>query len=634
MSNPTPSPITDEWLLMDEEDRSRYVIFPIKHNDIWSMYKLHVSAFWTPEEVDLSKDMGDWEKLTSQEQYFIKHILAFFAASDGIVNENLSLRFMNEVKVQEAKSFYGFQIAMENIHCVSGETEVLTEKGYNRIEYLAKREPNVRVWNGEEFSDVNVVQTSASADLFRVTLSNGMSLDCTSQHKWIIEDGQSGAQDRIHTKDLKVGMLLPDFTYPSAIDTFIDGEIFPNPFDHGKETGSFEKSDSSYDMLKYNMRSKYDIPMNYSKETTLSWLSGFFSTPHSVFSKDANIQNLTDDVLTVKHSKKEVLMILQMLLTHFAVESKLSIQGVQDGDNFVWTLVLDAINVMRLGDHGLVFENVNAHHLRSLNLEDSSHHSMKMKKTIHSVIPLRTKSPTYCFNEPKRHVGFFNGILTGQSETYSLLIDTYIKDVEEKTKMLNAVEMIPCVKKKAEWAVKWISSSQANFATRLVAFACVEGIFFSGSFCSIFWLKERGLMPGLCTSNEFISRDEGLHTEFACLLYSHVVNKLSQDQVYEIVVEAVMIENEFINESLPCNLLGMNAELMNQYIKFVADRLTFQLGYEKIWNVPNPFDFMNRISLENKSNFFEHTRISEYAKANVASEKDTGKFEFSIGEDF
>ena len=633
MSTSTLSPVNDEWLLMDEEDRSRYVIFPIKHNDIWSMYKLHVSAFWTPEEVDLSKDMADWEKLTSQEQYFIKHILAFFAASDGIVNENLSLRFINEVKVQEVKAFYGFQIAMENIHCVSGDTEVLTDKGYNRIEYLAKREPRVKVWNGDEFSDVQVVQTSPSADIFRVRLSNGMSLDCTSQHKWVIKD----MQDRVYTKDLQAGMLLPKFTYPNIIDTFVDGEIFQSPFDHGKEAGSFENPDSSYDMLKYNMRAKYDIPMNYSKKTTVSWLSGFFDTKHSVLRH--NIQSSMEDVLTIKHSKKELLTILQMLLTHFGVESKFDGRGFVhgDGDVLVWALTLDIHNVIKLIDAGVTLEDPEFKDALTQYLKDNDHldHSdHSLKKMIVSITPLHVKKPTFCFNEPKKHIGFFNGIMTGQSETYSLLIDTYIKDIEEKTRMLNAVEMIPCVKKKAEWAIKWISSSQANFATRLVAFACVEGIFFSGSFCSIFWLKERGLMPGLCTSNEFISRDEGLHTEFACLLYSHVVNKLSQSQVHEIVVEAVMIENEFINESLPCNLLGMNAELMNQYIKFVADRLTFQLGYEKIWDVQNPFDFMNRISLENKSNFFEHTRVSEYAKANVAGEIDNGKFEFSIEEDF
>lgn len=325
----------DEELLV--ESKNRYVIYPIKYNEIWKMYKLALSSFWTAEEVDLAKDMDDWLKLSDNERYFIKNILAFFAGSDGIVNENLSSRFMNDVAIPEAKCFYGFQIAIESIH----------------------------------------------------------------------------------------------------------------------------------------------------------------------------------------------------------------------------------------------------------------------------------------------------------SEVYSLLIDTYIKDQEEKTHLLNAIYTIPCIKKKADWALKWISSKTDSFAHRLVAFAVVEGIFFSGAFCSIFWLKERGLMPGLTFSNELISRDEGLHTEFAVLLYSMLKNKIAQDDIHAIVKEAVEIENEFITVSIPCSMLGMNSDLMCQYIKYVADRLVVQLGYDKVYNVGNPFDFMDRIGLNLKSNFFEH-RSSEYSRPNVGTETKNMKdiFKFTLDADF
>lgn len=203
------------------------------------------------------------------------------------------------------------------------------------------------------------------------------------------------------------------------------------------------------------------------------------------------------------------------------------------------------------------------------------------------------------------------------SEVYSLLIDTYISDENEKTHLFNAIETIPCVKKKAEWAQKWIGDSDASFATRLVAFAVVEGIFFSGSFCAIFWLKERGLMPGLTFSNELISRDEGLHCEFAVMLHKKLkYTQISQETAHAIFREAVEIENEFINDSIPCKLIGMNADAMNQYIKFIADFWLVRLGFDKIYNVKNPFQFMERISMASKGSFFE-TRISDYSLASI-----------------
>ena len=217
------------------------------------------------------------------------------------------------------------------------------------------------------------------------------------------------------------------------------------------------------------------------------------------------------------------------------------------------------------------------------------------------------------------------------SEVYSLLIDTFIQDRVEKKRLFNAIEEIDCIKKKANWAIKWINDKDSTFALRLIAFAVVEGIFFSGSFCSIFWLKERGLMPGLTFSNELISRDEGMHTDFACLLYSMLSNKLSQKVIFNIIQEAVDIEKIFITESLPCNLIGMNSNLMTEYIEFVADRLLQQLGYNKLYNAKNPFSFMEMISIDSKVNFFEK-RNEAYRKAEVGqSERD---MQFGLDEEF
>jgi ribonucleoside-diphosphate reductase subunit M2 len=231
-------------------------------------------------------------------------------------------------------------------------------------------------------------------------------------------------------------------------------------------------------------------------------------------------------------------------------------------------------------------------------------------------------------SEARAFYGFQIMMENVHSETYSLLIESYIKNKEEKSKLFNAITNFPCIKKKSDWAQKWIHDNRSSFSTRLVAFACVEGIFFSGAFCSIYWLKKRGLMPGLTFSNELISRDEALHTEFAILLYSKLNKKTEKYRVYEIIKEAVEIETEFICEALPCKLIGMNSEMMIQYIKFVADRLILQIGYKKIYNVTNPFPWMELISLEGKTNFFER-HVSEYSLAN----KDTNDA-FEISDDF
>jgi len=231
--------------------------------------------------------------------------------------------------------------------------------------------------------------------------------------------------------------------------------------------------------------------------------------------------------------------------------------------------------------------------------------------------------------EARAFYGFQIAMENIHSETYSLLIDTYISNKEEKMKLFQGIDNFPCIQKKAEWAKKWIHDKKSNFATRIIAFACVEGIMFSGAFCSIYWLKKRGLMPGLTFSNELISRDEALHAEFAVLLYKKLIKKLSKNKVYEIIKNAVEIETEFICEALPCRLIGMNSSLMTQYIQFVADRLVVQLGYEKIYNVSNPFDWMELISIESKANFFE-SNVSSYALANKSKAEDI----FNLNESF
>ena len=307
---------TEEPILRD--NKQRFVLFPLQYRPIWNMYKKAEASFWTVEEVDLVSDRRDWERLTTDERHFVSHVLAFFAASDGIVNENLAMNFCTEVQIPEARCFYGFQIMMENIH----------------------------------------------------------------------------------------------------------------------------------------------------------------------------------------------------------------------------------------------------------------------------------------------------------SEMYSLLIDTYVTDPEEKLRLFHAIETVPCVGKKADWALRYLDRERASFAERLVAFAAVEGIFFSGSFCAIFWLKKRGLMPGLGFSNELISKDEGLHCDFACLLYTYLVNRLPEARVHEIVADAVAIEKEFITDALPVELIGMNSALKGQYIEFCADRLVEALGYQKLYNSRNPFEWMDMLSLSGKSNFFEK-RVSEYSKAGV-----------------
>lgn len=572
-----------EPILTDSDNLNRFVLFPIKYKAIWSAYKKAQSAFWTAEEIDLSSDQTDWEKLNQNEQRFIKHVLAFFAGSDGIVNENIVLRFMNDVKIPEAKAFYGFQVAMENIHCVAGDTEILIRTGYMKIRHLVGK--NIDVWNGERFSEVLIQQTAEEAEFTHVLLSNGMSLDCTSGHKWLIGD------DIVLTEDLTAGMILKKYRFPESFvehtDFKCDPDFFTDPFQHGKDSMDCE---GDFDVVAHHFRHFRFVPINYSRRTRIEWLRGVFASDHVITTHSA-IKIPTRDQLFAKG--------IQLLLTTVNVISS-----------------VDAHYVVTILGRGMI-TLIDANMQLELLDKDDIQLEVETELFIYAIarLPSECNQASYCFNEPLLHQGVFNGILTGQSEVYSLLIDTYVKDSAEKIHLLNGISTIPTIKRKADWALKYIESSEC-FAVRLCAFAVVEAVYFSGSFCAIFWLGEKGMsgMKGLVQSNYLIAKDESSHAEFAVLLYHHLENKLPNSVLHDIVAEAVEIEEDFICNAIPCQMLGMNAELMKQYIKFVADRLLVQLGACKLFEATNPFAFMDRLGISEKSNFFE-IRDSQYSRA-------------------
>lgn len=540
---PKPEP------LLDPSD-DRFVMFPIRHADVWDFYKRAEASFWTAEEIDLAEDVQHWNTLTDDERHFISHVLAFFAASDGIVNENLASRFMREVQWPEARAFYGFQIAIENIHCVAPETQILTDTGYHRIADLEDQE--VQVWNGEQWSATTVRKTGINKPLLRVVLSNGMDLECTPGHTWFVQRGAT--VEKVVARDLRAGDVIAHYDLP-VLDPAC-------PTNAGQ------------------------VPVNEALATKLQWLDG--------------VCRADGEVLVASNLLKDV----QLLLTTLGVHA--SVQGTR--------VHIPASSMGRLRD--LYAGRLPVGRVPGL-IEDAIR--------VDRVVDEGRVSDTFCFTEPLRHAGVFNGILTGQSETYSLLLDTLIKDPEQRERLFRAHVHIPVIAKKAEWAQRWIESS-TSFAERLIAFACVEGIFFSGSFCAIYWIKSRGKMPGLTFSNELISRDEGLHTDFACLLYKQLENKLEPERVYEIVRDAIAIEKEFVTDALPVGLIGMNAGLMCQYLEFVADRLLVALGLEKIYGAQNPFGFMEGISMQCKTNFFE-ARVGQYQKAGIMNDT---KIEFDV----
>jgi ribonucleotide reductase beta subunit family protein with ferritin-like domain len=635
--SPVAAIVNNEPLLTPDE--SRYVMFPIKHNDVWNMYKKQMDSFWRCEEINMSKDLAEWDKMNDDEKYFIKMVLAFFAASDGIVMENLAQRFMSDIENAEIRAFYSMQIFMENIHCVAGNTTLLTKTGYKKIDTLV--DCNVDVWNGEEFAPVTVKYTGNQA-LYRVFLSNGLKLDCTDGHKWLVHD-TSGNIVRIKTDEIILQKTeLAEFTYP-VID-FIEDNSTPEPYYSGKKASNINNELT----IEHNKHDDVipvvhiDVPINENLNTKINWLNGFFQTGVVLFTTPHN-----GNFISICSLNSLFLVDLQLLFSTLGVFTYI-INNDDDRENpYILeksenNTVLETSGLIPVStpDKILLITDKQFHQLNKLGINMFSiQKQMEIDDVCNpdiSVIikdansPIRVidickvsdDSPTYCFNEPKRHSGVFNGILTGQSEMYSILIDTYSNNEEEKNKLFNAICHFPCIKKKAEWSKKWINDKEVGFAARLVAFAIVEGIFFSSSFASIYWIKKRGLLPGLTLSNEFISRDEALHVEFAVLIYHKLMNKLDGATFYKIMEEAVMIEKEFILEAIPCRLIGMNSNLMSQYIEFVANRLCLQLGYDKLFPAAtNPFDFMELISLNDKVNFFEKTN-TQYALANKVIEGD------------
>jgi ribonucleotide reductase beta subunit family protein with ferritin-like domain len=648
------SSILDEPLLTP--NLKRFVLFPVQYHEVYEMYKKAEAAFWTAEEPDLSKDGQDWEKLTDGERHFISHVLAFFAASDGLVNENLVHNFANEVQIPEARSFYGMQIAQEVIHCVAPETKILTQQ-YGYVEIAALQNRWVDVWNGKQWSHVQVLKTATNQPLLTIETSRGATLTCSHDHKFIVKDGT-----RVMAKDLKVDTVLTRVnTLPPA---FGGSDLFPHAYTHG-----FFCGDGSYtngypfiglygekrNLAKYlaiqpkskgiindvrnrvgyyvehNIKPKFDVPMNASIKDKVDWLSGYMDADGCV-----NHSKKGHTTVQIASIEKEFLQDVRMMLQTLGVFCTLTMPHLA-GDRILpdgrggsrayvckdcWVLYLSAHHVSHLVTLGL-----NPHRLK-LTSGIPAFSSYTLEKIV-SITDNGRVDDTYCFNEPLEHAGMFNGILTGQSEMYSLLLDTYIKSPSEREKLFNALETIPCIRKKADWAMKWMDREKNSFATRLVAFAVVEGIFFSGSFASIYWLKKRGLMPGLTFSNELISRDEGMHCDFAVMLYHMMRNKPSQDIVKEIVLDAVRIEKTFLTEALPVRLIGMNADAMGQYIEYVTDRLLNSLGIDKHFNVTNPFDFMELISLQGKTNFFEK-RVGDYQKAKVSTTVEEREFRLDV----
>jgi ribonucleotide reductase beta subunit family protein with ferritin-like domain/intein/homing endonuclease len=652
--------ITSQDILLTPND-TRYVMFPIQDDSIWKMYKKQVDCFWRAEEIEFGKDLTDWQKLSSDEQYFISMVLAFFAASDGIVTENLALKFMGDVQLADARAFYGFQIAMENIHCVTGSTKILTDNGYYNIKDLVEKKVNI--WNGTEFTEVEVKYTG-NQPIYKIELSNSMELDCTSGHKWLIRRGnqlhpESCKMEKIETQSLTIGDVLEKYHLP--IVNMQDPDEFMNAYMHGFFCGDgsycnkypviylYDKKKELLPYFKYNSTSisgsaikfyitefinkpKYEVPINYSIETKLRWLEGYVDADGCVNYNSTKDSTSIQIVSINYHFLKDVQLLLTTLGIHSNIkimrEAKQTLLPKNDGTGEYalynckkcFVLYITGKFVSELMNIGFQPKR-----LVLIKCERLLHSNKNSLIRIKSIEKISDNEETFCFNEPKLHTGIFNGILTGQSETYSLMIDTFIKDDQQKDKLFNAVFNFPCITKKADWAKKWINDNRSSFAARLVAFACVEGIFFSSSFASIYWIKKRGLMPGLTFSNELISRDEALHCEFAILLYSKLQKKLNKKRIYEIIQDAVTIEKEFITQAIPCKLIGMNSKLMCQYIEFVADRLVVQLGYDKIYNSTNPFDFMELISIETKVNFFERTN-SEYALANKSMDNDIFEF--------
>jgi ribonucleotide reductase beta subunit family protein with ferritin-like domain len=627
MSEPATSPTAQELDRNEpllQVDVKRLLPLPITHPDIWKMYKQAEASFWTAEEIDMSKDPHDWEnKLNDDERYFISHVLAFFAGSDGIVNENLITRFSREIQNFEARSFYGFQQMMENVHCVAPETLVLTSMGYFPIVDL-EDEP-VLAWNGERFTKVVPKLTSDSAELVRVNLNNGMTLRCTREHKWLVVSAGAAEPAFVYAKNLKPGDAIAPYKLPLVNDVNAACVVMVAPILQGLYAGLGANEDGTVGVarVKYATLDLPELPEKYDTRTGMAYY---------------NVECLEERFFVpLQEPFPARIGWLAGLLAAVGEESKFGYTIVMEETDFLRRVQLLATTIgalphLNLATNCLTFNAVDLTVIfggRST-YRDRPHPAL----TVESVEHRGELSPTYCFTEHERGLATFNGIVTSNSETYGLLLETLIRDSAERTKLMRAIETIPNIKKKADWAFTYIESQTATFAHRMIGFACVEGIFFSSSFASIFWLKKRGLLPGVAFSNELISRDEGLHVEFAAMLYNrYIQNKLTDAEVHKIVGDAVDVEMDFVCDALPVRLIGMNADLMCQYVKFVADRLLQSLGHPKLYDAKNPFEFMDLIGQDNKSNFFE-LKTGAYQKAGVMGGGGETAHQFKIDEEF
>ena len=656
----------DEPIL--NENTRKFTAFPIQYQNIWQKYKEQMACFWKPEEIDFSNDYNDFMTLNDNEKYFVEMILAFFAASGGIVNFNLSERFMKDVKNTEIIFAYQFQAMMENVHCVSGGTKILTELGYIKI--VDELEKEIPVWNGKEFSKT-VIKYTGDSQLYRVELSNGMYLDCTPEHKWFMRTGNPAHPERckksiIFTKDLKIDDVIHYYDLP-VVD-MDDINEFINPYIHGFWCGDGtycngyprislygekkklleqfnpnsysvnEKEDKiQFYITKKINKEKFFVPINYSKETKLRWLEGVCDSDGCInYNK-----NETATSIQISNNERDFLKNIQLMLTTLGIHTNISLGNpagqssfpdhkggtilCERQDNYV--LYITISNVKRLYDIGF-----RPKRLKLVCSEDIVERAKLIK--IKNITLLEGIHKTYCFNEPREHAGIFNGILTGQSETYSLMLDNIVKDPSRREFLFNAIKNVESVKMMADWAFKWIDSSK-SFAHRVVAFAIVEAVFFSGAFAAIFWIKKfknknrdnsKGapFMAGLITSNKFISRDEGLHSLFACEVYSLLKNKLSTSEINEIMRDGVAVAKKFMTDALPVKLISMSDVSMCDYIECIADRLLVLLGYKKIYHKKNPFKWMETISLPDKTNFFE-TRPHEYQDSHIMNKSNKSK---------
>ena len=591
------------------EDIRKFTAFPIQYQTIWKKYKEQMACFWKAEEIDFSNDYNDFMTLSDNEKYFIEMILAFFAASDGIVNFNLSERFIKEVQNTEIIFAYQFQAMMENIHCVSGNTKILTDQGYKKIVDLLFE--NVKVWNGKEFSEV-LIQYTGDSQLYRVELTNGMYLDCTPEHKWFTKTRNQSEKSITFTKDLKINDIIYDYSLPIVDNQ--DPDRFVDPYSRGVQCGNIESFSTNID------KERYFVPINYSKETKLRWFEGVCDS--------CGCPNYNTHI-KITNDNRKFFKKIQLMLTTLGIHSELSFNS----DLNRYMIDIDSYNTKLLSDLGLK--------PKIYQLICGSNKQSNPKK-ISKITLLDGIHKTYCFNESKEHSGIFNGILTGQSEVYSLMLENIVKDVERRFFLFDAIRNVESVKMMADWAFKWIESSK-SFAYRVVAFAIVEGVFFSGAFAAIFWIKKyknknrkfgkgKPFMDGLIKSNKFISRDEGLHCKFACEIYSLLKNKLLPSEMNEIMKEGVIISQRFMTDALPVSLIGMNSTAMCDYIEYIGDRLLFLLGYNKIFNKKNPFKFMETIGLNDKTNFFE-TRPHEYQDAHIMNKTTKGSFKISDNND-